>query len=100
MYFVTEWTTGQDKESRAAVEAVKRAEQALARARRRGVKAPEAEALAKEAREALNIVARARSVHNPPAAEALRRLAQQKAHEVTARLGETGTSTRPAERPK
>ena len=98
--FLTEWTTGQDKEGRSAVEAVKRAEQALARARRLGVKAPEAETLAREAREALGIVAKARRAHNPDAADALFQAARQKAEEAIARLDGAATSTRPAERSK
>ncbi len=83
--FLTEWTIGLDKAMAHATQALKRAAAALARDRRAGRKAPEAEALLKEAREALNLVQKARAVHNPAGAEALLRAARDKAGAALAR---------------
>jgi hypothetical protein len=83
--FVTEWTAGLDKEATAARDALKRAQAALARARRAGRQTPEADALVKQSREALALVQKARGVHNPPAAEALLELALKKAQDALAR---------------
>jgi hypothetical protein len=83
--FVTEWTAGLDKEATAARDALKRAQAALARARRAGRQTPEADALVKQSREALALVQKARGVHNPPAAEALLELARKKAQDALAR---------------
>jgi hypothetical protein len=79
MAFMGEWTTGLDKAVSQAGEAVKRAEVALATARRAGRGAAEAEALVSEARRALSLVRSARGVHNPPAADALVAAAIEKA---------------------
>ncbi|HET8577839.1 MAG TPA: hypothetical protein VFO18_12110 [Methylomirabilota bacterium] len=83
--FLDEWTSGADKEAAAAREALKRADTALARGRRAGHPAPEAEAFAKDSREALTLVQKARAVHNPPGAEALLKVARKKAEEALAR---------------
>ena len=83
--FLGEWTTGLDKESAAATAVLKRAEAALLRDRRAGRAVPEADALARQAREALALVQKARGVHNPAAAEALFQTARQKALEALAR---------------
>ena len=83
--FLGEWTTGLDKATAQAAQALKRAEASLARERRSGRKAPEAEALVKEAREALALVQKARGVHNPAAAEALLQAAREKAEAALAR---------------
>lgn len=86
--FVEEWTTGLDKATAQAAEAVKRAEAAVTRERRAGRKAPEAEALTKEARQALSIVQKARRVHNPAGAEALLQAARDKAEAALARTAQ------------
>ncbi len=83
--FLDEWTTGLDKEAAAARDALKRADAALARERRAGRPAPEADALAKEGREALALVQKARGVHNPAGAETLLQLSRKKAEEALAR---------------
>jgi hypothetical protein len=83
--FLDEWTSGANKETAAAREALKRADAALAKGRRAGRPAPEAEALAKEAREALTLVEKARAVHNPAGAEALLKITRKKAEEALAR---------------
>ncbi len=83
--FLDEWTTGLDKEATAAREALTRADAALARGRRAGRQAPEAAALAKDARDALMLVQKARGVHNPAGAEALLQIARKKAEEALAR---------------
>jgi hypothetical protein len=77
--FFSEWTTGLDKEVAAAVAALRRAEAALQRERRAGRRAPEGEASARQAREALDLVRKARGVHDPSAAQALLEIASQKA---------------------
>ncbi len=83
--FAGEWTVGLDKAKAQAAEAVRRAEAVLARNRRAGQKAPEAAALMKQAREALSLVERARGVHNPDAAEALLKVARDKADAALSR---------------
>jgi hypothetical protein len=85
--FLGEWTEGLDREAKPAHQALRRAETAIAQARRAGRRAPEAEALAKEARDALTLVSKARGVHNPPVAEALLEAARQKAEEALGRVG-------------
>lgn len=82
--FMGEWTTGLDKEVARTTEVLKRAEAAVARARRAGHPRPEASALLKEAREALALVRRARGVHNPAAAEALLEAVRRKAEAALA----------------
>jgi hypothetical protein len=84
--FLSEWTTGLDKESAAALAAVKQAESALGRERRAGRKTSGADALARQAREALNLLRKARGVHNPSAAEDLLKTSRRKADEALASL--------------
>jgi hypothetical protein len=84
--FLSEWTRGFDQESAGAQSVLRRAESALARERRAGRKAPEAEALARQAREALELVRKARGVHNPAAADDLLKTSRQKAEEALASL--------------
>ncbi len=86
--FLDEWTKGLDKATAEAAQALKRAEAALARERRAGRKAPEAEALVKDARAALALVQKARGVHNPPVAEALLQTARDKADAALARAAQ------------
>lgn len=88
--FLGEWTAGLDKETAAAAAALKRAESALQRERRAGRQAPETEVLVRQAREALDLVRKARGVHNPSAAEALLMASRQKAEEALARLPNSG----------
>jgi hypothetical protein len=80
-----EWTTGLDKESAAAAAALKRADASLLRERRAGRPSPEADALARQAREALTLVQKARGAHNPAAGGALLGAARAKAEEALAR---------------
>jgi hypothetical protein len=84
--FVTEWTVGADKEVKRSTAALRQAESSLAAARRAGKKSPEAEALVKVARDALSLVGKARSVHNPALAEALLDGARKKSAEAQAKL--------------
>jgi formate-dependent nitrite reductase cytochrome c552 subunit len=84
--FMGEWTTGLDKEVVRAADGVKRAEVALARARRAGRRVPEAQALLAEARQALDLVRRARPAHNPPGAESLLEVSRKKAESALAAL--------------
>ncbi len=86
--FLGEWTGGLDKTAAQAALALKRAEASVARDRRSGRTAPEAEALVKEARAALALVQKARAVHNPPAAEALLQTAREKAEAALARAAQ------------
>ncbi|MBI1737317.1 MAG: hypothetical protein HYR51_19265 [Candidatus Rokubacteria bacterium] len=81
--FATEWTTGLDADVKKTTAAVRDAETAVQKARRAGKKTPEADALLKEARDALALVTRARGAHNPPAAEALLAAAREKAAAAT-----------------
>jgi hypothetical protein len=76
---MTEWTAGFDKDTSRASAALKRAEAALANARRAGQKVPDAEALVREARSALDLVRRARAAHNPLLADTLLDAARRKA---------------------
>ncbi len=69
--FLGEWTTGFDKKAAGAREALRTAETALARERRAGRRVPDAEALVREAREALALVQKARGAHNPAGAESI-----------------------------
>lgn len=82
--FLDEWTVGFDKEVSAVRDLLKRAETALARARRGGRTAG-ADGTVAEARKALLLVQNARGVHNPSAAEALLQIARKKAEEALAR---------------
>jgi len=80
--FLGEWTSGLDKEMAAAAAAVKRARAAVLRERRAGRHNPEPEALARQAGEALDLVRKARGVHNPSAAEELLKTSRQKAEQA------------------
>lgn len=83
--FLDEWTAGFDKEATAVRGILKRAETALARARRGGRPVVDAAAAVTEAHQALALVQKSRGVHNPPAAEALLQGARKKAEEALAR---------------
>ncbi len=85
--FATEWTTGLDKQVARAATALKQAEAALAAARRVGRPPEGAEALVRDAREALALVTSARGVHNPAAAEALLDAARRRAEQALAQAG-------------
>ena len=85
--FASEWTTGLDKEAARAATALKHAEAALAATRRAGRAPLGAEALLKEARDALALVKSAKGVHNPAAAESLLEVARRKAEEALAQAG-------------
>ena len=82
--FVGEWTTGLDKQAAGAREALRRAETALARDRRAGRRAPDAEALVRQAREALALVQKARGAHNPAGAGSILEAARAKADAAAA----------------
>jgi hypothetical protein len=84
---MSEWTTGFDKDAARAAAALKRAETALAAARRAGRAGGDGERLVVEAREALAVVRAARGAHNPAAAEALLDLAREKAEAAAAGAG-------------
>jgi hypothetical protein len=81
---LTEWTTGFDGDLKKTADAIKNTEAALARARRGGRATPEADALVKDARDALALVRSARGAHNPLAADALLRAAREKAEKALA----------------
>jgi len=85
--FLAEWTAGADKEAAKATAALARAEAAIVRARRDGRRARETEALVQQAREALALVRKARSVHNPEGASVLFEAARQKAETALAQAG-------------
>jgi hypothetical protein len=82
---VGEWTTGFDRDTAGAAAALKRAEAALAAARRAGRPADDADALVKEARRALALVRSARGAHNPLVADTFLDAARRKAEEATAK---------------
>ena len=82
--FLTEWTTGLDKEAAKVGDAVRRAEAALARERRAGHRSADAEENLKQARATLGLVRSARPVHNPGAADALLEGARKKAEAALA----------------
>ncbi|MBI4628756.1 MAG: cytochrome c3 family protein [Candidatus Rokubacteria bacterium] len=82
---LTEWTAGFGADLKKAAEAVRRAEAAIARARRDGHKTPEADALLKRAREALALVRKGGAAHNPLAADALLSATQDTAAQAAAR---------------
>jgi hypothetical protein len=81
---MSEWTVGFDKDMSRVSASLRRAEAALASARRAGQKAPDAEVLVREARSALEIVRRARAAHNPLLANTLLDAARQKAESAAA----------------
>jgi hypothetical protein len=68
--FLAEWTAGVDGEIAKKSAALARAQAALAR-NRKGPATAEAEALVRQARNALTLVRKARAVHNPGGASAL-----------------------------
>jgi hypothetical protein len=82
-----EWTAGFAGDLRKTAEAITSAEAQLGRARRSGRPSPAAEALLKEARDALALVRGARPAHNPLAADALLAAARRKATDARAQLG-------------
>jgi hypothetical protein len=82
--FVGAWTTGLDKQAAGAREALRNAETALAGERRAGRRVPDAEALVRQAREALTLVQKARGVHNPAGAESVLDAARAKADAAAA----------------
>jgi hypothetical protein len=86
--FVGEWTTGLDKQAAGAREALRRAETALARERRAGRRAPDAEALVRQAREALALVQKARGAHNPAGAQSIFEAVQAKADAAAAQASQ------------
>lgn len=82
-----EWTTGFDGDIRATAEAVERGQRAVSAARRAGRTVPAATVAGlKEAREALALVRRARSPHNPLAADALLAAARARAAAIEQEL--------------
>jgi hypothetical protein len=84
--FLDQWTVDLDKEVARVADQVKRAEAALASARRAGRKLPEAEARVKEARDAVTLVRSVRGVHNPGAASALLEAALKRAEAALAQV--------------
>jgi hypothetical protein len=82
-----EWTAGFDKDAARASAALKRAEAALAAARRAGRATTEAEATLRDAQAAVGLVRRARGVHNPGMADALLETARRAAEATVAQLG-------------
>ena len=83
---LTEWTSGFGADLKKTAEAVRRAEAAIAGARRLRRAPPEADALLTEAREALALVRTSGVAHNPLAADALLAAARRKAEEALARV--------------
>jgi hypothetical protein len=77
---------GFDRDTTQALTAIRRAETTLARARPAGRPTAEADALARQAHAALDLVRRARGAHNPLLADAPTGAARQRAEEA-ARLG-------------
>jgi hypothetical protein len=82
-----EWTADFDRDVGRLDAMVKRAEAALAGARKAGRVAPEAEALARQAREAVELVRAAKGAHNPVAADDLLRAARARVERALAALG-------------
>jgi hypothetical protein len=82
--FVAEWTTGLDKQTAGAREALRSAEAALVRERRAGRRVPDAEVLVRQAREALALVQKARGAHNPAGAESILEAARARADAAAA----------------
>lgn len=83
---MAEWTAGFDKDVSRATAALRRADSALANARRARRPVGEAETLVKSARDALALVRTAKVAHNPLAADALLEAARQRAEAAIARL--------------
>jgi hypothetical protein len=82
---LTEWTAGFDADPRKTAEVIQKVDASVSYARPGGRGTPEAEALLREARDALALVRRARPAHNPLAADALLRAARERAEAVLAR---------------
>ncbi len=82
--FMDEWTTGVDKAVAEVSRAISRAETATSTERRAGHKVAGAEALVRQARDALALVRKARGVHNPTGVDALLGLAREKAEQARA----------------
>ncbi len=85
--FLTQWTAGMDTRTGEVRDALRRAEASLASARRTGRETREADALLKQAREALALVRTARGVHNPSTADALLDAARSKVEEALVQTG-------------
>jgi hypothetical protein len=77
-----EWVSGYDGDVQAAAAALQAAEGAVAQARQRGRRLPDAEALLKDARDALGVVRRGNPAHNPVAAETLLQTVRGKAQQA------------------
>jgi hypothetical protein len=88
--FAEEWTTGLRKAAAETETVVRRAEAALARQRRAGRAEPAAQALVSEARQALDLVQKARGAHNPAAAESLLEAARKRAETALGTLAGAG----------
>jgi hypothetical protein len=84
---MTEWTAGFDRDMARVSASLRRAEAALARARRAGRQVDDTAALLREARAAHDLVRRARGAHNPLLADALLETARRKAEEAVTRAG-------------
>jgi hypothetical protein len=84
---MSEWTVGFDQDLSRLSASLKRAEAALARARKGGRQADEAVALLREARSAQDLVRRARPAHNPLLGDALLQTARRKAEDAATRAG-------------
>jgi hypothetical protein len=84
---MTEWTVGSDKDMSRVSASLRRAEAALARARRAGRQTDDMVALVREARSAHDLVRRARGAHNPLLANALLESALRKAEQAATRAG-------------
>ena len=82
--FVGEWTTGLDKQAAATRESLHNAEAALARERRAGRPVPDAEAVVRQAREALALVQKSRGAHNPSGADSILEAVRAKADAAVA----------------
>jgi hypothetical protein len=84
---MSEWTVGFDQDLSRLSASLKRADAALARARKGGRQADEAAALLREARSAQDLVRRARPAHNPLLGDALLQTARRKAEDAATRAG-------------
>jgi hypothetical protein len=84
---MSEWTVGFDQDMSRLAASLKRAEAALAGARKAGRQADEAAALLREARSAQDLVRSARPAHNPLLGDALLQTARGKAEDAATRAG-------------
>jgi hypothetical protein len=82
---MSEWTVGFDQDMSRLAASLKRAEAALARARKAGRPAEEAVALLREARSVRDLVRKARPAHNPLLGDALLQDARRKAEDAATR---------------